>query len=121
MEPRPEDGVAGFIADLSEWGVEASEVEGFVTYSVRAPGGALAGTSVQTAVAASELLAWPGVPPHWVHFRESVHLAQAHPDQSETQPGWIRHSRQFNGWERVTEPGRAWLAHVRFVVGEATQ
>lgn len=116
---HPTDGVAGFFTDLGEFGVTA-EITGIVAYySITAPGGAYAGEEVQTAVAVSELLAWPALPPHWVHFPSDIKIPLAHPDQSGTLPGWTRHSRQIDRWDTVTEPGRTWLAHVRSVVAGA--
>lgn len=106
-------GVEGFIADLADWGVPARVIEETVVFPVRAPGGARAGEVVESGVAVKELASWPLVPPHWVHFPSSVILPQVHADQSDTRPGWTRHSRQIERWEQVTEPGRAWLGHVR--------
>ena len=116
---RPTDGVPWFVADLGEFGVAAEITGTIVRYRVTAPGGAVAGEEVPTAVAASELAAWPALPPHWVHFPSHVTIPLPHPDQSETLPGWTRHSRQIDRWETVTEPGRTWLAHVRSVVAGA--
>jgi hypothetical protein len=114
------DGTEGFIADLDAWGAPA-RVEGIaVIFTVRAVGGALEGELVESAVSLGELGAWPAIPPHWVHFPSSVNLPQVHPDQSDTLPGWTRHSRQIERWEHVTEPGRTWLAHVRAVLAGAT-
>ena len=116
---HPTDGVAGFLAALAEFGATPEIVGSAVRYWVTAPGGALAGQQVPTAVSVSELPAWPAIPPHWVHFPSHVTIPLAHPDQSETQPGWIRHSRQIDRWDTVTEPGRTWLAHVRSVAAGA--
>ena len=115
----PRQGVEGFIADLVDWGVPARVVESWVVFSVRAPGGARTGEVVESAVAVNELASWPLVPPHWAHFPSSVILPQVHDDQSDTRPGWTRHSRQIERWEQVTEPGRAWLGHVRAVLAGA--
>lgn len=112
-------GVAGFVADLAGRGVPA-EIQGdFVLYAVRAPGGAHGGKTVKTAVAVKELDAWPAMPPHWVQFPREIVLESPHPDQSDTAPGYIRHSRAFGAWEQVQDAGQAWLAHVRFVLGTA--
>lgn len=113
------DGVDGFIADLARWGASAEIIGTTVVFRVRAVDGAHAGQMVESGVATNELLAWPAVPPHWVHFPQSVILPQVHPDQSDTLPGWTRHSRQIERWEQVTEPGRAWLAHARAVLAGA--
>jgi len=114
------DGVDGFIADLAAWGV-AARIEGaVVVFPVRAVDGARAGEVAESGVAVNELGAWPAVPPHWVHFPSTMTIPNAHPDQSDTLPGWTRHSRQIERWEQVTEAGRAWLGHVRAVLSEAT-
>ncbi|MEV8274327.1 hypothetical protein [Microbacterium sp. NPDC077184] len=113
-------GVQGFIADLAEWGAPAKVVESWVVFPVRAPSGVLEGEVFESAVAVSELSSWPLIPPHWVHFPSSVTLPQVHADQSDTQPGWTRHSRQIERWEQVTEPGRAWLGHARATLAGAS-
>lgn len=114
------DGVDGFIADLGEWGASARIVEDTVVFPVRAVGGAHLGSTTESGVSTSELAAWPAVPPHWVHFPSDIRVPNVHPDQSETLAGWTRHSRQIERWEQVTQPGRAWLAHVRAVLAEAS-
>lgn len=120
MTEGSRDGVAGFIVDLAEWAAPA-RVEGTtVVFGVRSVGGALEGQQVESAVSVNELGTWPAVPPHWVHFPNKVNLPQVHPDQTDTLPGWTRHSRQIERWEQVTEPGRAWLGHVRAVLATAT-
>jgi hypothetical protein len=115
----PQHGVEGFVAGLAEWGVAARVEDAWVVFGVRAPGGMRAGEVLESAVAVNELASWPLVPPHWVHFPSSVILPQVHADQSDTRPGWTRHSRQIERWEQVTEPGRAWLGHVRATLAGA--
>jgi hypothetical protein len=112
-------GTVGFIADLAARGVPAEVGGGYVVYSVRAPGGPHAGKTVQSAVSVNELGAWPAIPPHWVQFPREITLVTPNPDQSDTAPGYIRHSRAFEAWEQVTDHGQAWLAHARFVLGTA--
>ena len=113
------DGVEGFIADLAAWGVTAHVEGSTVVFPVRAVDGARAGEVTESGVALNELSAWPAIPPHWVHFPSTIRVPHAHPDQSDTLPDWTRHSRQIERWEQVTEPGRAWLGHVRAVLSEA--
>lgn len=112
-------GVEGFLAGLTERGAEAEREDDFVHYSVRAPRGPYAGKSIRTAVAVADLAAWPAMPPHWVQFPHEVKLDSPNPDQSQTAPGFTRHSRSFTAWEQVTDPPQAWLAHVRYVLGAA--
>jgi hypothetical protein len=120
MAEGARDGVEGFVADLADWGVSAQVHDIAVVFDVRAVGGALEGQLVQSGVSINELGSWPAIPPHWVHFPTSVSLPQVHPDQKDTLPGWTRHSRQIERWDQVTEPGRAWLGHVRAVLAGAT-
>lgn len=115
----PRHGIDAFIADLADWGAEARVVGAWVVFPVRAPGGAREGEMLESAVAVNELQSWPLIPPHWVHFPSSVILPQVHTDQSDTQTGWTRHSRQIERWEQVTEPGRAWLGHARATLAGA--
>jgi hypothetical protein len=50
----------------------------------------------------------------------TVQFASTNSNTQETLPGWVRHSRQVNGWGDATEPAQAWIAHVRRVLQDAT-
>ncbi|MEV7038363.1 hypothetical protein [Amycolatopsis sp. NPDC051061] len=114
----PAVGVDAFIAGLGRCGVEAAREGGVVTFSVEAV--TRSGRKVvRTGVAAAELQAWPGVPPHWVHLPVGIQLTRTNADATETLPGWTRHSRDIQNWGNATEPAQAWLAHVRSVLQEA--
>lgn len=115
----PEVGPAGFVASLARCGVECEENGTVLTFTVRAVAGPLAGQDVPSGVGSEELAMWPGCPPHWVHLPETVVLAVTNADQTGTLGGWARHSRQIAGWGDAAEPGQAWLAHVRGVLGHA--
>ncbi|MFT4259513.1 hypothetical protein [Microbacterium sp.] len=111
--------VAAFIADLAEHGMHA-EVQGpAVVYSVYAVAGALAGTEVPTAVSTSELAGWPAVPPHWLHFENTVRFATTNTDANECLDGWLRHSRDIGAWSTDRPPIVNWFAHVRGVIKDA--
>jgi hypothetical protein len=108
--------VAAFISDLASHGVRA-EIEGpAVVYSVEAVSGGLAGQVVPTAVSLSELTSWPAVPPHWVHFPDSVQFGATNADSNDCLPGWKRHSRDIGTWAPDRPPITRWLAHVRGIV-----
>lgn len=114
----PTVGVDAFIAGLSRCGVEAAQQAGVVTFPVEAMTSSGPRT-VQTGVAAAELLAWPAVPPHWVHLPDSIQFASTNTNAAETLPGWTRHSRDIKNWGNAAEPAQAWLAHVRSVLQDA--
>lgn len=114
----PTVGVDAFIAGLRRCGVEAAEEAGVVVFRVDAV--TRSGPQVVRAgVAASELRAWPAVPPHWIHFPDSVQFARTNTNTAETLPGWTRHSRDIQNWGNATEPAQAWLAHVRSVLQDS--
>jgi hypothetical protein len=48
-----------------------------------------------------------------------VQFTSTNSNQEETLPGWVRHSRQVNGWGDAEEPAQAWLAHLRRVLQDA--
>ena len=111
-------GVDGFIAGLRVCGVDAAVDSGIVVFTVVAAGrsGPL---TTPTGVAAAELAAWPAVPPHWIHLPAAVQFTSTNINPAETLPGWVRHSRQINGWGDAEEPAQAWLAHLRRILQDA--
>lgn len=111
-------GVGAFIAGLRRCGVDAEVNGSVVTFTVEAPGPP-GPTATLTGVAVAELQAWPAVPPHWIHLPQEIRLAATNINQAETLPGWVRHSRQVNGWGDAEEPAQAWLAHLRRILLEA--
>lgn len=119
MTPEQSAPVAAFIADLAGQGIEATVQGPAVVYSVYAVAGALAGMEVPTAVSASELAGWPAVPPHWLHFENSVRFATTNTDAAECLDGWLRHSRDIGTWSTDRPPIVNWLAHVRGVIKDA--
>jgi adenylosuccinate synthase len=54
-----------------------------------------------------------------VHFPAAVQFTRTNSSQQETLPGWVRHSRQVNGWGDAEEPAQAWLAHLRRILQDA--
>jgi hypothetical protein len=111
-------GVDGFIGGMRRCGIDATVNMSIVVFTVVAAGrsGLL---TIETGVATAELAAWSAVPPHWVHLPATVQLVSTNSNHDETLPGWVRHSRQVNGWGDAEEPAQAWLAHVRRVLQDA--
>ncbi len=112
-------GVARFIADLYDAGIEAREIGPVVTFEIDPVGGAHAGTALPTAVSVSEIGCWPAIPPHWAHFEETVRFGVGQPNADDCLPGWRRHSRELVPWDAVTTPVQAWLRHVRGLANTA--
>jgi hypothetical protein len=110
--------VATFVAGLRRQHTEPEVRGGLVIYRVEPVEGRYTGELVDTAVEVDELAAWPVAPPHWIHLPARVTLPATNSQQS-TQAGWLRHSRQIRGWGGDADPERAWIAHVRGVLGAA--
>ncbi|MFB8276982.1 hypothetical protein [Nocardia colli] len=114
----PVAGVDAFVAGLHRCGVELTREGGVVIFAVEAV--TISGPRIlQTGVAVAELQAWPAVPPHWVHFPDSIQFTSTNTNSGETLPGWTRHSRDIRDWGNAAEPAQAWLAHVRSVLADA--
>lgn len=111
--------VTAFIADLADQGIQANVQGPVVVYSVYAVAGALAGMEVPTAVSLSELGGWPAVPPHWLHFENTIRFSTTNTDTVECLDGWLRHSRDIGAWSTDRPPIVNWLAHVRGVIKDA--
>jgi hypothetical protein len=114
----PETGVEGFIAGLKTCGANPNLSDGLVHYEVEPVEGAMRGTVVVTAVEVAEVQRWPLVPPHWIHLPSEVRFSRTN-SQGSSKPGWLKHSRQIAGWGADARPERAWLSHVRAIIGEA--
>jgi len=110
--------VAAFVNGLRRLQTEPGVRDGLVVYRLEPVEGSHAGKLVDTAVEVGELAGWPMVPPHWIHLPVGVTLPATNSMQS-VLPGWLRHSRQVRGWGGDADPERAWLAHVRGVLGTA--
>lgn len=108
----------GFVVALREEGLEPTETDGVVTFTVVPVTGTLSGKAVSCGVAAEELSSWPTVPPHWLHVESSIRFPQTNAQPSPV-PGWSRHSRPASGWGNDEVKIRAYLAHARSVLGEA--
>jgi hypothetical protein len=115
----PDTGLDGFVAGLRACGLEPLVEAGVVTFTIEPLDCARAGQALDTGVSADELVGWPAVPPHWVHFPSEVAFPHSN-TQPSAKAGWTKHSRQINRWGNAAEPAQAWLAHVRAVAGEAT-
>jgi hypothetical protein len=110
--------VAAFVAGLRQLQTDPAVRGGLVVYGVEPVEGRHAGELVETAVEVDELAAWPVAPPHWIHLPAGVTLPATN-SQPSTEAGWLRHSRQIRGWGGDADPERAWVAHVRGVLGAA--
>jgi hypothetical protein len=110
--------VAAFVAGLHRLQTEPEVRDGLVVYRVEPVEGSHAGVPVETAVEVAELSGWPMVPPHWIHLPSGVTLPATN-SQPSVLPGWLRHSRQVRGWGGDADPQRAWVAHIRGVLGTA--
>ena len=112
------DPVGQFVAGLAGLAAEPGRRDGLITYRVDAFAGPRAGETIETAVEIAELVNWPIAPPHWIHLPGDIAFERTN-SQPSPLAGWLRHSRQLNGWGTDPNPAQAWLAHVRGVVGEA--
>jgi hypothetical protein len=107
-----------FVAGLSRLQTDPEVRGGLVVYHVEPVEGRHAGGLIETAVEVGELAGWPIAPPHWIHLPGGVTLPATN-CQPSTLAGWLRHSRQIRGWGGDADPERAWVAHVRGVLGVA--
>ncbi len=110
-------GAERFIQDMARLGFEAILEADLVIYRVVAVDGAYVGRSVETGVSVGELQPWPQVPPHWLHFPDTLRFSQTN-CQPSPKSGWLMHSRQITGWGDAP-PCVAWASHVRAVLSEA--
>jgi hypothetical protein len=108
-----------FINDMNSVGAAARADGPRILYDVVAVGGALNGQTVTTGVSVSEVQSWPMVPPHWIHLPDSVTFPETNMDDTDCQPGWKRHSRDFSYTDMSMPPALAWLRHVRGFVSIA--
>jgi hypothetical protein len=111
-------GLDGFVAALRRYGLEPLIEADVVTFEIEPINGAHAGRPLATGVSVEELVSWPAVPPHWVHFPCEVTFSHSN-TQPSSRAGLTKHSRQISRWGNAAEPVHAWLAHARGVAGEA--
>ena len=112
------DPVEAFMANLAALGARPERRGPLIVYSVDVISGPHAGTAVETGVEVTELAGWPIAPPHWLHMDAAMAFEHTNIQPSPV-GGWMRHSRQIADWGSDSDPGQAWLAHVRGVLGEA--
>lgn len=110
--------VERFVADLTAAGAPGVLRQQLVFYEIEPVTGSRCGQLVHTAVEVAELASWPVAPPHWIHLPGDIAFPVTNSQQSAA-AGWLRHSRQIAGWGNEAAPIRAWLAHVRGILGEA--
>ena len=105
-----------FVEDMAALGLEPTLQGKLVVYRVTPVDGALAGEPVATGIGIGELKAWPQIPPHWLHFPDTLQFGRTN-IRASSKPGWSRHSRQISGWGDAPA-GVAWASHVRAVLSE---
>lgn len=110
--------VQKFMDEMDRLGLNPRVEAELVVYRIVPVGGAHAGVEVETGVSADELVFWPQAPPHWVHLSSDVTFSKTNSRKS-TKQGWLKHSRQINGWGDAP-PGICWTSHVRSILCEAT-
>lgn len=112
------DPVTQFVAGLDGLTAAPGRRDTLVIYQVDVLAGQHAGQVIETGVEVAELANWPVAPPHWIHLPATVTFARTNCQPSSV-GGWLRHSRQVNGWGTDPNPAQAWLAHVRGVLALA--
>ena len=110
-------GVKRFIQDMARLGFEAILETDLVIYRVVAVDGAYAGRSVETGVSIGEIQPWPEVPPHWLHFPDTLRFL---PNQLPTFfEVWMADAQPADNRMGRRSPCVAWASHVRAVLSEA--
>lgn len=109
-------GVDLFVEDMAALGLVPTLEGELVVYRVTPVDGALAGEPVATGIGMDELKSWPQIPPHWLHFPDSLRFGRTN-SRASSKAGWSRHSRQIAGWGDAPA-GVAWASHVRAVLSE---
>jgi hypothetical protein len=115
---QPAAGADGFAAGLRECGLDPDIQNEVIRFQAVPVTGAFAATTVDCGVAVEDLAGWPTLPPHWLHLPPAVRFAHTN-SQPSPLPGWLRHSRPPARWGNDASPARAYLAHVRGILGEA--
>ena len=111
--------VDDFVDGLSRLGLVAETQAGLLVVTITPLAGNRAGAAVEVGVAAEELVSWPLVTPHWVHLPDGLDLPGSNRQPSDQLPGWSRYSRPLKARaDTCASPARAWLAHVRTLLGE---
>ena len=107
-----------FVEDMAALGFQPTLEAELVVYHVTPVDGELAGEQVTTAISLNELKSWPQIPPHWLHFPDSVRFQPTN-SRASSKEGWSMHSRQITGWGDAPA-GVAWASHVRAVLSSVT-
>jgi hypothetical protein len=112
------DPADAFMAGLQALDARPGRCGPLIVYAVDVISGPHAGTVIETGVEVAELAGWPIAPPHWIHLPATVGFEHTNSQPSPV-AGWVRHSRQICDWGSDADPGQAWLAHVRGVLGHS--
>jgi hypothetical protein len=113
-------GVQGYVDQMNRAGHAARVVGHVVVMPVEAVGGVHHGEIIEVGVSVNELSNWPTTPPHWIHLPSHIGFARTNANAQETLPGYLRHSRQPANWGEDPDSVHAIVAHLRFVLLEAT-
>jgi hypothetical protein len=115
----PATGVDRFVAQLALHGLKPQQHGGLIVYTVTPLNGVAAGRDVETGVEISELAGWPMTGPHWIHVPNALTIPGGSQQASE-HAQWSKYSRPHPGrLDASSAPERAWVAHVRALLGTA--
>lgn len=112
-------GIDGLIDGLRDRGFDVTREQRVVSWPLEVATGQLAGATVEIGVAESELSAWPGRAPHWIHVPNGLSFTVASPTRSSPRSGWTAYSRGDNAWGRQTDHVQALLAYLQAVLEAA--
>lgn len=112
------NGLDGLISGLEVLGAKPAVEGNVLCFRVKATSGFLAGVEVRSGIDVEETGSWPLIPPHWVHFPDSVEF-QTTNAQASSKEGWLKHSRNIVNWGDARDPAQSWLSHVRAVLRDA--
>ncbi len=108
-------GAQGFVDDTTEIGLCPRVEAELVICRFTLATGARAGTTVEVGVALEELQFWPQAPPYWVHLPDSIRFSENGSIKDSPKEGWMKHSRQINGWGNAP-PAIDWSSHIQRVL-----
>jgi hypothetical protein len=112
------NGLDGLVFRLEVLGANPTIEDNLLSFTVKAPSGSLSGTEIRSGMGLEETGSWPLIPPHWVHFPDSVEF-QTTNAQPSSKAGWLKHSRNIVSWGDAADPVQSWLSHVRAVLMDA--
>ena len=90
-----------FVEDMAALGLEPTLEGELVVYRVTPVDGALAGEPVATGIGMGELKSWPQIPPHWLHFPDSLRFGRTNSRASSKQ-GMVEAQQADHGMGRCS-------------------